>query len=74
METVDRMLHIFGGIFVISGLLLVVLGRIPVMGQLPGDVHIEWRNISCYLPLASGILLGVLATIVLNLIIWLLRK
>ncbi len=74
METMGKMLLLFGAIFVILGLLLMVLGRVPFLGRLPGDINIEWRNISCYFPLMSGIVLSILATILLNLIIWLFRK
>lgn len=74
METMGKMLLIVGALFVALGLLLMVLGRGPFMGRLPGDIRIEWGNISCSFPLMSGILFSILATIVLNLIIWLLRK
>ena len=74
METMGRILFVFGAIFVISGLLLVILGRVPFTGRLPGDIHIEWRNVSCYVPLMTGIVLSILATIVLNLIMWLSKK
>jgi uncharacterized membrane protein YidH (DUF202 family) len=74
METLGRILLVFGAIFVISGLLLVILGRVPFMGRLPGDIRIEWRNVSCHFPLMTGIVLSILATVVLNLIMWLSKK
>jgi hypothetical protein len=74
METMGRTLLVFGGILVGLGLLFMVLGRIPFIGRLPGDIRLELGNMSCYFPLMSGILLSILATIVLNLIVWLLRR
>lgn len=74
METMGKIVLTFGAIFVVLGLLLMVLGRVSFMGRLPGDIHIKWRDVSCYFPLMSGVVLSILATVVLNLIIWLLRK
>ncbi len=74
MATMGKMLLILGAIFVVLGLLLMALGRVPFVGRLPGDTQIKWRNVSCYFPILSGIVLSILATVVLNLIIWLLRK
>ncbi len=74
METMGKMLVALGAILAVLGLLAMVVGRFIPFGGLPGDIHIELRNASCYLPLMSGILLSILATILLNLLIWLLRK
>lgn len=61
---------------VIIGLLLIVLGGLfwllgraglPV-GHLPGDIRIERENMSCYVPIATMILLSVVLTILLNVI------
>jgi len=74
METMGKMLLMFGAIFMITGSLLMALGRFPFIGRLAGDIHIEWRSRSGYSPLMSGVVLSILATVVLNVIIWLLRK
>ena len=74
METMGKMLLVFGGVLVGLGLVFMLLARIPFTGRLPGDISLESGNMSCYLPLMSGILLSVLATIVLNLVVWLLRR
>jgi len=74
MEMMGKMLLTFGAILMILGLLLMVLGRVPFIGRLPGDIQIKRSNLFCYFPLMSGIVLSIVATIVLNLIMWLLRK
>jgi hypothetical protein len=74
-----RWLLIVGtGIAVLGGLLL--LGsrlfketKVPWLGHLPGDIHIQTKGLSCYLPLVSSILLSVLLTVILNVIVRLLR-
>ncbi len=61
----------------LAGLLLVVLGAILwllagsgiPLGRLPGDFHFERAGFSCFIPLASSILISIVLTLVLNLII-----
>jgi hypothetical protein len=69
-----RVLLVLGGLLAGLGLLIILLSRIPLFGRLPGDFHLRWGNTSCYFPLMTGIVLSILATIALNLIVWLLRK
>ena len=73
-ETVGRLLLTLGAIFLTLGLILVALARFPFLGRLPGDIHVRSGNVSRYLPLMTGIALSIVATVVLKLILWLLRK
>jgi len=63
-------------ILIVAGLSLLVIGLAwPLLGKLglgrlPGDLVIERENFRYYLPLTTGILVS----LVLSLIIWLLRK
>ena len=74
LETMGKMLLMFGAILLVLGLILVTLAKVPLAGRLPGDVHLRLDNASCYFPLMTGIMLSILATLVLNLILWLVRK
>jgi len=57
------------------GLLLMLSGRLlPWLGRLPGDIHFEGKNVSCFLPIATSILLSIILTILLNLIIRFLNR
>ena len=44
------------------------------LGRLPGDVRIEREGFSCFLPLASSILISVLLTLAINLIVRLMSR
>jgi hypothetical protein len=44
------------------------------LGQLPGDVAIERPGFRFYLPIASGLLISVVLTVVPNLIFWIWRR
>ena len=74
LDALGKMLLVFGGALVVLGLVLLVLGRIPLAGRLPGDIHLRWGNTTCFFPVMTGIVLSILATLVLNLALWLLRK
>ena len=50
------------------GVLVLLAGRIPWLGRLPGDIHIERGNWSFYFPLATSILVSVVISLVLYLI------
>jgi ABC-type Fe3+ transport system permease subunit len=73
-EQLGRLMLALGGIVVGLGLLLLLASRFPLLGRLPGDLHLRWGNVSCFFPLVTGLVLSILATIVLNVILWLLRK
>jgi DUF2905 family protein len=41
--------------------------RIPFLGKLPGDISIDRGNVHFYFPIATGLLLSVVLTLLLNL-------
>ena len=58
------MLLVFGVLLVVVGGALMLFGRF----QLPGDFTFRSGNTTVYIPLATSIVLSVVATIVLNLV------
>jgi uncharacterized membrane-anchored protein YitT (DUF2179 family) len=74
-QSLGRILLLVGGAIALLGLFLVIGGRfLPWLGRLPGDIHIQRGNVSCFLPLATSIIVSLLLTIVLNIIIRLLNR
>ena len=63
-----KALLVVGGLTALIGLLLVALGRLPMLGRLPGDLTFRRGKASCYMPLASSLVLSLLLTLVLNLL------
>ena len=55
---------VVGGVLVLAGSLF---GKVPWLGRLPGDIHVQRGNWSFYFPLATSILVS----IVLSLLLWL---
>jgi len=58
------MLLVFGVLLVVVGGALMLFGRF----HLPGDLTFRSGNTTVYIPLATSIVLSVVATIVLNLV------
>ena len=74
MADMGRMLVILGVVLIVFGLALILAGRIPFLGRLPGDIHIRRGAAEIYIPLATCLLLSLLATLVLNLLARFLRR
>jgi hypothetical protein len=74
LGVLGKMILILGGGLVALGLALLVLSRVPSAGRLPGDFNLRWGNVSCYFPLMTGVVLSIVATLILNLLLCLLRK
>jgi hypothetical protein len=65
----SRSLIVVGLIIVAVGLLWPWLSRIG-LGRLPGDIVIERENFRLYVPIATGILIS----IVLSIVLWLVNR
>jgi hypothetical protein len=60
----------FAGIALVAlGALIVLLGRLPFFGSLPGDITIRRGNTTVFIPIATMILLSLLLTVILNLVL-----
>ena len=70
VNDVGRMLVVFGVLIALAGVALLLLGRVPWLGRLPGDIHIERGNWTFYFPLATSLLLSA----VLTLILWIIGR
>ncbi len=73
-SNMGKSLVVMGGLIALAGLLLLLAGRVPFLGRLPGDITIRRGNVSCHVPIATSILLSLLLTLALNLIARLLHK
>ena len=64
MTELGRILIVFGLVIAGVGALLLVAGRIPWLGRLPGDIVIQREHWSFYFPLGTSVLISVLLTLV----------
>jgi len=66
MIEVGRVLIILGFIIVALGLVILLAGRLPFIGHLPGDILIRRGGGSFYFPIVTCLLLSIALTVVLN--------
>jgi hypothetical protein len=60
------------GLFVVGGLVLL-LGRVLDLGNLPGDLAYRGENVRVYVPIGTMIVLSIVLTLLLNLALRLFR-
>jgi hypothetical protein len=63
MDWLGRMLILFGVVLALLGGLLLLLGKIPFLGRLPGDIVIRREHWTFYFPLATSIVISILLTL-----------
>jgi NADH:ubiquinone oxidoreductase subunit 6 (subunit J) len=64
MADVGRVVVVFGAIMVVIGAALMFFGRF----HLPGDFTFRSGNVTLYVPLATCIILSIVATVALNIV------
>ena len=74
LSDLGKYVALAGAALLVLGGLLWLMGKVPLLGRLPGDIRIERENVTCFFPLATMLLLSVLATLILNIVVRLLRK
>ena len=65
MNDVGKILIAFGLLIALAGVVLLLVGRVPWIGRLPGDIHFQRGNFTFYFPLATSLLLSVVLTLIL---------
>lgn len=68
MSEIGRMLMIGGAALFVVGLLVFLAGRIPGLGQMPGDIVVRRENFTFFAPIGTMILVSIVLTILLNVI------
>ncbi len=66
--SMGKFLMLVGGSLFVLGLLVFLLGKVPGLGKLPGDILIRGERATVFIPLGTMLLLSILLTIILNVI------
>ncbi|GLI53418.1 DUF2905 domain-containing protein [Thermodesulfovibrio yellowstonii] len=68
MNEIGKFLILIGIITIIIGLILMLTGKIPFIGRIPGDIVIERKNFIFYFPLGTSILLSIIISLIFYLL------
>jgi len=61
-----KILILLGFLFIIIGIILAFIGRIPFIGKLPGDIYLQRKNFTIYFPLTTSILISIILTLLFS--------
>jgi hypothetical protein len=73
-SNLGKILVLFAVIIAIVGFLLIVLGKLPFFGKLPGDVVIRRGNSTFFFPIVTSIVVSIVLTVLINLFLWIFRR
>lgn len=65
-ENIGKTLLIIGGVIALSGLFILLLGRVG-LGRIPGDILIKKENLTIFFPITTMIVISILLTLFFNL-------
>jgi len=66
-DSLGKLLILFGVVLALVGGLLLLVGKVPLLGRLPGDIVVRRENWSVYFPLTTSIVISVLLTLLFSL-------
>jgi len=62
-DSMAKMLIVLGVVLALMGGLFLLVGRIPFLGRLPGDIVLRREHWSLYFPLTTSILISIVLTL-----------
>jgi tellurite resistance protein TehA-like permease len=63
VNDLGKLLIGFGLLITLIGVVLLLVGRVPWLGRLPGDIHVQRGNWTFYFPLATSLVVSVVLTL-----------
>ena len=67
MPDLGRALVVLGLVIAAVGLVIMVAGRVPWIGRLPGDIHVQRDGFSFYFPITTSIVVSIVLSLLLYL-------
>ncbi|OGW07625.1 MAG: hypothetical protein A2W75_08850 [Nitrospinae bacterium RIFCSPLOWO2_12_39_15] len=68
LNPLGKMLIFFGVILILIGGAVLLAGKVPWIGRLPGDIFIQKKNFTFYFPLATSIIISIILTLIFSLL------
>ena len=64
---IGRLLITFGIMVLLVGIVLVLVGKVPFLGRLPGDIVFRRDGFTLFIPIVTMIIVSLVLTVLLNL-------
>ena len=64
--TIVKILIFFGFFLVLVGGGLLLFGKIPFLGKLPGDIHIQKKSFEFYFPIVTCLVVSIILSLLLS--------
>ena len=64
MQILAKYIIIAGAVLVVLGALILLAGKVPWLGRLPGDIVVQREGFSFYFPVTTCIILSVILSLV----------
>jgi hypothetical protein len=68
MQNIGKALVIAGIVTIIVGAVLMMVGKVPWLGRLPGDIVIHKKSFTIYIPVVTCLIISIILTIIFWLI------
>jgi hypothetical protein len=74
-STFGKWIVLLGLGIVAVGVIVWLAGKIGIpFGSLPGDITVDRPGFSFHFPLATGIIISIVVTLLLNILLWFFRR
>ncbi len=67
LDSFGKLLIVFGVVLAVLGGLLLLVGKVPFLGRLPGDIVIRRENWSLFFPFTTSLAISILLTLLFTL-------
>ena len=65
MSSLPKILVYIGCGFIFAGVIVWIFAKVPIIGRLPGDLFIQRKTWSLYLPITTCVLISTILTILM---------
>ena len=65
LPQLGKILFLMGAFIALIGGILLLVGKVPYLGKLPGDITIQKKKFTFNFPLATSILISLLVSLIL---------
>ena len=65
-QQIAKTLILFGFLMILIGGGLLLFGKIPFLGKLPGDIHVQKKNFEFYFPIITCLVISLVFSALLS--------